>query len=184
MSRPRGFTLVELLVALGLFTVIAGAIAAVSATGLRCWTQAQEALTTLPRLTTCLEHLATQLRSSVTLPDTPWTSGAGTLTFVTTEDQGLTPIIVTYQRTPDGHLVERHTPLANHTRQDHQWFPHVSVLTVHYGYFTEDGTLAWEPTWADPDHVPKLVQITLGPLTKTVLIPTGVFGTYERGGRG
>lgn len=189
MTGRRGFTLVELLVTASLLAVVAGGLYGTYAIGLRTWVRTQDTLTTLPRLTLGLERVAAQLRSSLMLPETPWVGGDGRLAFVTAR-RGLDPVRVLYQRTPAGCVIEQTVSLMDHQQSTHQWLEHVRAFTVTYAYVTEEGTVAWEPAWADPEHLPRLVRLTVTTatpstpartLTKTVWIPTGVLGTYERG---
>ena len=195
MTRPRGLTLVELLVTVGLFMMVAAAIYGTYAVAMRAWTQAQATLVVTPRLTACLEDMAAQLRRGVMLPEHPWASGERGIMF-TTIDHGVTPVAVRYEWASDGQLVEqRHLLMQGLSRaapsRAYVWLVHATTWAVRYGYLSEDGVLAWESQWTDPEHVPQLVTVTLAAqagrqppitLSKTILIPTGVWGTYERGG--
>jgi len=191
MSSRRGFTLIELLVTAALFAMVAGGLYGTYVIALRTWTRTQATLTTLPDLTVGFEHLASQLRSGLVLAEAPWSDGDGRLAFVTAP-HGWDPMQITYQRTPEGRLIEQAVSLADQAqpRRTRQWVDHVTAFTVTYGYVTEDGALAWEPSWPDVDHLPRLLRLTVTvgarstpakTFTKTVWIPTGVLGTYERG---
>lgn len=186
-QRRVGFTLIELMVATGLFTIVAGGIYGTYAAGLRTWSRAQETLTVTPRLALCLEHLAAQARSSVAFPQRPWASGEGSLAFVTVRADRW-PVAVAYVRTPEGHLVERQETLTGELLREHHWVTGVTAFTLAYGYLEEDGTLVWQPLWGDPEHLPQLVRLTVTTtgasrrvttLTKTIGIPTGELGTIR-----
>ena len=191
MKFSRGMTLVELTVSAGLFVVVAGGIYGAYAAGFRAWSQAQSALADLPQMTNVLEHLARQLRSGVALPQGAWSGGETGLVFPTAEEE-VHPVTVSYRLDRDGRLTEEVSSMTGLETRSRLWLSRVERFSATFGYAGEDGALAWEPGWQDAEQVPRLVRVAIRVrrpqarplvLVKTVLISTGVVGTYEWGAR-
>ncbi|MBI3291690.1 MAG: type II secretion system protein [Elusimicrobia bacterium] len=186
-----GFTLLELLIASSLFLTAASGLFGAARAGLQAWAQAQENLHTHPRMIQCLEQMAAQLRGGLLLSEAPWKSEEKRFTFVASED-GLAPLSVTYEQTPQGTLVETQRLLPEGEPQVKQWLTHVTDFKVSYGYLSDKGEgIRWEPSWEDQGVLPGLVQVRLAVqgaggslfLTKVVLITRGALGVHEHSPR-
>ncbi len=159
--RRSGFTLIELMLAGALSSLVIGSLYAIALTGFRTWCRTQDQIHVTRRMVQCLERMGGQMRNAVFIPEIPWETKPQRLTFVTVEE-GTVPVQVSYERLSRGEFIETSKILPHGENRNHQWLTGVTSFHISYGFFSEDGkNVRWKPEWDDDKHLPCLVQVTL-----------------------
>jgi general secretion pathway protein J len=189
----RGFTLIEMLVSVAIFSVIAVAVYSAFAGGVGAWRSAQEFSSTYQTARLVLEDMARELKNSVTLDGPDFVGERQRLSFLTV---GQPPAAkrppaetritrVTYEVRRDrasatSSLVRVEAAHGDGSQRDETELVvgPVSRFELLYTYKDERGQVVpWRDAWRVSDAVPLGVKITLvvgeTRFTKLVFVPHG-----------
>ncbi len=187
----RGFTLVELLVSLSIFSIISLAVYSSFAAGIAAWRKAQEFSSVYQTSRLLLNDIARELKNTVKITGGKFEGGARSLSFVTVQQDpylssrsgrhriskvsyelrrnGTSPGFTLYRRMgADLKKRARARPLVDS----------IDSLEFQYTYKNSAGKLQpWSKVWNMTDQIPFGVKIDLSiggtGFSKMVLIPHG-----------
>lgn len=167
-----GLTLLELMVAASLTTILGAAVVVLLGRGLTAWQRAQTRLTQIFQMEKALEKMDEELHNSVAVADRPFEAGAAEFTFATSQTPTrliqVTYKIVSDDRTGTHTLVRVWKPFpadADSAVQTKTLVPTLRTFSVEYGQLVgadDQKRVEWTRTWdlvKNSGHVPKLLRI-------------------------
>ena len=189
-SKGRsGFTLLELLIALTLFTVVMVIVGSVFGTGIVAWKRGEEEIGLYQDLRLALDRMAVELRNSLSYENTPFEGQRDLLSFVqlhTSRFSSAPPewVQVTYEMTTNSgtpSLVRRVSPFSKDKTEEDVLLSNVSEVQFSYPSLEKKGEWEWKEKWdfekfkGPPPFVKMAFVMTGGErLEKIFWIPTGV----------
>lgn len=192
ISRLRGFTLIELTIAMTIFAVIAVSIYATLNAGSRVWTRANPLIEANQASRFFFDNVSRDLKNIIKYSesDPVFEGDARRISFMTLVEswrEGLRQLEVarvTYSLDTDTASIKR--TVAGITEGFDENNPVSSEIiknlkpddfAFEYCYKEagsgEDYSYAWSGAWNDTTKIPRGVRIKLGALKKTIFIPTG-----------
>ena len=191
-SSNRGFTFIEVLIAIAVYAVIALSLFTAFHAGVRLWKNSDEQMQENQRLRFLLTNFSADLRNALncsTDPPAPRYQFVGEsqkIAFMTLRDESFGFVTrralakVVYEIDPDKHALLRRVA----TRQegfDEQFAKPIQILEgveplyFSYAYQSEtEGVFSWQPVWKNKaNNLPKGVKLRAGAYEQTVLVPTG-----------
>lgn len=198
--KPKGFTLLELMVASALTAVLAGATAVLVSRGLTAAQRTQGAVQQLFLLERTAEKMGRELRNAVPVSDGRFEGTQGTISFLTSEGPTtLTSVRYRFIRSETGNSLVREWqpfPAGDEPLRSATLLTRVVNFSILYGMIKEEGgrrLLQWSEIWsvppAEPAVLPELVQVRLESqdskgrpysVTREFLIPQGVLRSPSR----
>jgi general secretion pathway protein J len=192
-GEQHGFTLLEVLVSMAIFSVVALAIYSAFAGGVSAWRRAQEFSSTYQTARLVLDDMAQELKSAVTISGTDFVGESRSLSFLTVLQYPLGPgrpadpriTRVTYEAQRDRATATY--ALSRLEASEVEGAPRGEtelvvnpISSVEFQYTSKDDQgriVPWRDTWRVSDAVPLGVKITLvvegTRFTKLVFIPHG-----------
>ncbi|MGE5279543.1 MAG: prepilin-type N-terminal cleavage/methylation domain-containing protein [Deltaproteobacteria bacterium] len=164
-AQPRGFTMIEVLIVVALFSVIGVSLFQCFATGLKVWKAATQPNFSYRRAVLCLERLGRELRQQRTYPNTTWTGRDDALTFASVIHNRVYNITYAF----DKDAVRREAfvvgagPFAGSV-DSREVIPQVRAAAFSYwGYDPQSGGFAFSDEWTvGPGKLaPDAVRVTL-----------------------
>ncbi len=189
--KEQGFTLIELVVSLTIFSVISLAIYSSFAGGISVWRKAREFSAVYQTARLLLDDMATELKNAVKVSGTEFNGGPRSLSFITLRQgshgasaRRATQIVkVTFEvlRDPSasGYALFRRQASNLKVRGEAELMVgSLSSLEFQYTYKNSVGEIQpWAKVWKMNDELPLGVKITLNiggtQFTKMVFIPHG-----------
>lgn len=190
-----GFTLLELLVSLSIFSIISLAVYSSFAGGIGAWRMAQEFSTTYQTARLLLDDMARELKNAVSISETEFVGERKKLSFLTVRqspysigqpaNHQITRVTYELQRDQDSSgdalfRLESSDLEKSKGRQEETELMVGSVSEFALQYTYKDGkgeVLPWKDSWDLTDEIPLGVKMTLKigetSFTKTVFIPHG-----------
>jgi type II secretion system protein J len=190
-----GFTLLELLVSLSIFSIISLAVYSSFAGGIGAWRTAQEFSTTFQTARLLLDDMARELKNAVSISETEFVGERKKLSFLTVRQSPYSTnqpanhkiTRVTYELRRDqnssGDALFRLEASDIDESQGSQeetelMVGSISEFALQYTYKDGKGeVLPWKDSWGLSDEIPLGVKMTLKigetRFTKTVFIPHG-----------
>jgi prepilin-type N-terminal cleavage/methylation domain-containing protein len=190
-GKEKGFTLIEMVVSLTIFSVISLSVYSAFAGGLSVWRKAKEFSSIYQTARLLLDQMALELKNSVKVSSTEFKGGPRMISFITLRqgNQGTSPskdsqiAKVTFEvlRDPSGQgyaLFRRHTSSLKKRGEAELMVGSLSSLDFQYTYKNGTGMLEpWTKVWKMNDEIPLGVKIILNiggtQFTKMVFIPHG-----------
>lgn len=196
-SKRPGFTLMELLITIAIFTIIATAIYSSLSAGIRVWNHSNRAIEEFQSMRIFFAMLSADLRNAVVydIQGANFEAAPGRMTFMALvmiagkeRKIGTELAKVTYYL--DGAAKTVNRAVAGKAEGfDLNKAKAVGVLTgienkdfdIEYCYKEAAGGSGyeWKREWADTRKVPSGVRIRTGDVTRYVFIPTGTMGGGE-----
>jgi len=204
--KIKGFTLIELIIAMLIFSIIAVAIYSTFSTGLIAWRKGEESSRSYQDARLILNRMALELRNAFFYSNIKFVGKANELYFATFLPFSSLPGIDQLQLYRVAyHLDNNHSlqyqeeslPEVFQGKEEkaQEFASSVQELSFAYGYeyFREgkkEPQFIWKDEWIDKKAVPSLVRITLIlegnsgtpegiTFVRTVYLPTGIMGIEE-----
>jgi len=198
-----GFTMIELLVAVLIFSIIASVVYSVFSTGTSVWRRTKDATQISMVINSVLEDLAKELRAAIkyTGKDTSleFTGEKDKIYFcslsdtVTDEGQYKEIYRISYyadsgQEAETLDLFKRKAPLIKGGFEIDDTEERVLVASlddfkIEYAYRDSMGEIAWSQEWKNSDEIPQALRVGIHKseveLTKYISIPTGKLTELE-----
>ncbi len=189
--RQEGFTLVEMLVSLSIFSIISLAVYSSFAAGIGAWRKAQEFSSVYQTSRLLLDDMARELKNSVEIAGSNFEGGPRSLSFVTvTQSPYLKDYLKDHQiskvsyelrrdRVSSGYaLFRRKTSNIKKRGEAELMVDSITNLNFQYTYKNSEGNLQpWNEVWNVRDEIPFGMKIDLSiqgtRFTKMVIIPHG-----------
>ncbi len=189
--KEQGFTLIELVVSLTIFSVISLPIYSSFAGGISVWRKAQEFSSVFQTARLLLDDMAMELKNAVKVSGTEFNGGPRRLTFITLRqgshgasartDTQIAKVTFEVLRDPSGQgyaLFRRQASNLKVRGKAELMVGSLSSLDFQYTYINSVGELQpWAKVWKMNDELPLGVKITLNiggtQFTKIVFIPHG-----------
>jgi len=190
-KKEQGFTLIEMVVSLTIFSVISISVYSSFAVGISVWRKAKEFSSVYQTARLLLDHMATEIKNAVKVSGTKFNGGPRIISFITLrqENQGTSASMdsqiakVTFEvlRDPSGQgyaLFRRHATNLKRRGEAELMVGALSSLDFQYTYKNSNGKLEpWAKVWKNNDEIPLGVKIILNiggtRFTKMVFIPHG-----------
>ncbi len=198
MKNRKGFTFIELCIAVVIFSVVAIAVYSCFTTGMLAWKKTESSSCLYQDARVTLELMANELRNSLASDKWIFEGQAKEMGFVLLASPPL------QKKSAFGNIYKVRYYLEDDKLMRHQkdlkallgeggtesaseeLIQNVKSLNLEYRYKSEDveGSFFWQGAWLPKEKAPKGVRITiiLKPdvtFTKYVIIPTGVIGAEE-----
>ncbi len=164
----RGFTLIEMLIALGILSTVTLAAAAALRTGVDAWRRTELTTRMTQEARRVLEELGRELRASATVPGKPWELEADRLAFDTVRIDGEDPgyFRMTYfigkkdgplEKIREGYRKDdEKAKAAFHTESD------AEILFLYPDYNPENPeTTLWKAEWNSEGIIPPVIRVRL-----------------------
>ncbi len=189
--KEQGFTLIELVVSLTIFSVISLSIYSSFAGGISVWRKAQEFSSVYQTARLLLDDIAMELKNAVKVSGTEFNGGPRRLSFITfrqgshgasaRRDSQIAKVTFEVRRDPSaaGYALFRRQASNLKVRGEAELIVgSLSSLDFQYTYINSVGELQpWAKVWKMNDELPIGVKITLNiggtQFTKMVFIPHG-----------
>ncbi len=201
----KGFTLIELMVAVAIFSVLAVSLGATLRSGLSVWKKGEDATALNQEARIVLSQIARELRHMTAFPGGALQGAGDKIEFYTLKtDKEI--VYLTYKpayvdvdegKSMDWRLqrIEKrfrhgleHKKLK--TEETVTSFPTEIHFEYAYAPAMEDDSVRWEPQWKDKESYPAAVRVTFSlhkqedsetPMifVKTCVIPTGLLVAYK-----
>jgi len=189
--KEQGFTLIELVVSLTIFSVISLSIYSSFAGGISVWRKAQEFSSVYQTARLLLDDIAMELKNAVKVSGTEFNGGPRRLSFITLRqashgasarrDTQIAKVTFEVLRDPSasGYALFRRQASNLKVRGEAELIVgSLSSLDFQYTYINSVGELQpWATVWKMSDELPLGVKITLNiggtQFTKMVFIPHG-----------
>jgi len=189
--KEQGFTLIELVVSLTIFSVISLSIYSSFAGGISVWRKAQEFSSVYQTARLLLDDIAMELKNAVKVSGTEFNGGPRRLSFITLRqgshgasarrDTQIAKVTFEVLRDPSasGYALFRRQASNLKVRGEAELIVgSLSSLDFQYTYINSVGELQpWAKVWKMSDELPLGVKITLKiggtQFTKMVFIPHG-----------
>ncbi len=189
--KEQGFTLIELVVSLTIFSVISLSIYSSFAGGISVWRKAQEFSSVYQTARLLLDDIAMELKNAVKVSGTEFNGGPRRLSFITLRqashgasarrDTQIAKVTFEVLRDPSasGYALFRRQASNLKVRGEAELMVgSLSSLDFQYTYINSVGELQpWAKVWKMNDELPLGVKITLNiggtQFTKMVFIPHG-----------
>ncbi len=189
--KDQGFTLIELVVSLVIFSVISLSIYSSFAGGISVWRKAQEFSSVYQTARLLLDDMAMELKNAVKVSGTEFNGGPRSLSFITlrqgshgasaSEVTQIAKVTFEVLRDPSasGYALFRRQAFNLKVRGEAELMVgSLASLEFQYTYKNSDGGLQpWAKVWKMNDELPLGVKITLKiggtQFTKMVFIPHG-----------
>ncbi len=189
--KEQGFTLIELVVSLTIFSVMSLPIYSSFAGGISVWRKAQEFSSVYQTARLLLDDMAMELKNAVKVSGTEFNGGPRRLTFITLRqgshgvsarsDTQIAKVTFEVLRDPSGQgyaLFRRQASNFKVRGEAELMVGSLSSLDFEYTYKNNVGELQpWAKVWKINDELPLGVKITLDiggtQFTKMVFIPHG-----------
>ena len=189
--KERGFTLIELVVSLTIFSVISVAVYSSFASGISVWRKAREYSSVYQTARLLLDDMALELKNAVKVSGTEFKGGSRMISFITlrqgthgtsaSRDSQIAKVAFEVRRDPSGRgyaLFRRHTSSLKKSGEADFMVGSLSSLDFQYTYKNSTGVLEpWSKVWKVNDEIPLGVKIILNiggtRFTKMVFIPHG-----------
>jgi type II secretion system protein J len=190
-----GFTLLELLVSISIFSIISLAVYSTFAGGIGAWRTAQEFSTTYQTARLLLDDMARELKNAVSITDAEFVGGQKKLSFLTVrqspystgqpDNHQITRVTYELQKDQDSSgdaLFRLESPDLEESKEGQEetllMVGSVTKFALQYTYKNGKGeVLPWKDSWNLGDKIPLGVKMTLKigetSFTKTVFIPHG-----------
>ncbi len=196
-NRLRGLTLVELLVALSIFAIVAVALYSTFGTGISTWKKIKQAQDLYQDIRLTLDKMALDLENAVLYSEKPefvnFQGGKSKISFYSTVETsqalpGHTELRkIAYSLDESGHILQRREQAlfnsGQNTEEEAQEIAAaISRLDFFYCYEDEhaEPPYKWQDSWDFPQELPQGIKIELGldteknlVFSKYVFIPTG-----------
>ncbi len=191
VRENQGFTLIELVVSLTIFSVISLSVYSSFAAGIKVWRRSQEFSSVYQTARVVLDSMAMELTNTVKLAGSEFQGGARTVSFISvprdnkgrelSRDSQVAKVTFEVRRDPqgNGYALFRRQALSLERRGDAQLMVgSLDSVDFEYTYQNNVGGLQpWMRTWRRENEIPLGVKITLKlggtAFTKMVLIPHG-----------
>jgi len=189
--KEQGFTLIELVVSLTIFSVISLPIYSSFAGGISVWRKAREFSSVYQTARLLLDDIATELKNAVKVSGTEFNGGPRSISFITLRrgshgasarrDTQIAKVTFEVLRDPSasGYALFRRQASNLKVRGEAELMVgSLSSLDFQYTYINSVGELQpWAKVWKMNDELPLGVKITLDiggrQFTKMVFIPHG-----------
>jgi prepilin-type N-terminal cleavage/methylation domain-containing protein len=189
--KEQGFTLIELVVSLTIFSVISLSVYSSFASGISVWRKAQEFSSVYQTARLLLDHMAMELKNAVKVFGTEFNGGPRMISFITLRqttqgararrDTRVAKVTFEVRRDPSGRgyaLFRRHATNLKRRGEAELMVGSISSLDFQYTYKNSVGELQpWAKVWKMNDELPLGIKITLNiggtQFTKLVFIPHG-----------
>ena len=193
LRNYQGFTLIEILVSLSIFSIIALAVYASFAGGIGAWKKAQEFSSVYQTSRLLLQDMARELKNTVPITGIQFEGGPGKISFVTATQNpfskldapitshGLSRVSYELRRGRSYSqlgLYRRKNPDLKTPGEAQRIVDSIEKMEFHYTYKTEAGEMQpWSGVWEMTDQIPYGVKIDLtmsgSHFTKMIVIPHG-----------
>jgi prepilin-type N-terminal cleavage/methylation domain-containing protein len=179
-SKRRGFTLIEIIVAATICSIVAIGLGAALVSGLRLWNRIQSPGKYQLHVVVALEQLARQLRQSVNVSARPFNGRQNGVSFVSVTGDSLIEYAYEYRPTEGALVVEKRSFSGkedNPSAAEPEYVLRgVDALAIRYlSPEDKDGAGEWADQWDKPGRVPLAVRIEGSQagraFGKTVLMP-------------
>ena len=191
----KGFTLVEMLVAFIIFSIISITVYSVFRSGLKTWTASSEWLEENQKARNFFSFVSRDLKNMVNYSkDMPFEGKEGEMTFMTIADSraavGDEPpgrlVKVSYGYDPDKKVALRRVAgqaegFDGKLAKETELADEIEKFKLEYAYkpVYEAEKYRWKSDWKSKKNLPRGVRIQLNDLQTTVFIPSGVLGNEE-----
>lgn len=156
--KPTGFTLIEILIGLSIFTIIITSIYATFRQGISVFRRSEEKIALYQEVRLALEEICSAIRNTVSLGAEKFEGNSTSLNFVTIDAQKQILSKITYQWDKN-RLLKRVKFLTWVENEDLEEEMIESITKVDFKYLGfEDDT--WFETWNEAKH-PKAVRLVL-----------------------
>lgn len=190
MNR-KGFTFIELLIALTIFSIIATSMYFTLNTGIKVWSRSNESIRENQRFRICFDIISKDLKNIIAYPPIKPEWGAERISFPAIVDtyegdtvktelvkvifyfddikKGLVRVCATVKEGFDEAYAEEKILLDD-----------IENLAFQYCYKIKDEErYEWKDTWGFDDKIPRGIRIKADNFEKTVFIPVGELGEKE-----
>ena len=197
-KRPQGFTFLELMIALTIFSIMAVSIYSVLGAGIRVWRGSNAIIERNQSLRSFFDAISSDLKNAVKYKGIEFEGQAREMSFMALVDisdpaNGSTRTElakVIYSFDEGSKTVKRYvaTKESGFDKANAEGVDIVSgIEDVSFSYCYKDETLivpyVWKDTWQVPEIIPPGVNIKMKELEKRVFIPMGeLVKTEETGG--
>jgi len=205
--KNKGFTLIELIIAMLIFSIVAVAIYSTFSTGLIAWRKGEESSRSYQNARLILNKMALELRNAFFYSNIKFVGKANELYFATflpfSSVPGIDHQLQLYRvayHLDNNHSLQRQEESLPEVFQGkeekaQEFSSSVRELSFAYGYEyygegKKEPQFIWKDEWTDKEAVPSLVRITLTlegnsgtpegiTFVRTVYLPTGIIGIEE-----
>lgn len=178
-TKSKGITLIELLVAITIFSVVGVAVGSIFASGIKVWRRAEGLNIRQRKALLGLEKVAQELRSSLDFPDIGFSGEKDWLSFPLLVDQDIAKVTYVFDSQQGVIFREENAfrDILDEKEGERKGFlPSVSGLSLSYWFFDGDEEeYRWRDSWSEEEGIPLAIKIELmhgdETFTETVSIP-------------
>ncbi len=190
----KGFTLVEMLVALTIFSIVALSVSSIFRSGVRTWRAGNEWSEENQTFRTFFQTITKELQNSVNYsPEMPFEGTGREISFLTLEDRhdfkrgtALALVRVIYRYDAKKKKVDRMVSgqeqgfEARNAKLEGS-MENIPSFEAAYAYkpIYENGPVRWKDEWRDEKTIPGGVRIKIGDFHTAVCIPAGILGDED-----
>jgi prepilin-type N-terminal cleavage/methylation domain-containing protein len=189
----RGFTFVELLIALTIFSIVAVSVYSVFRAGIRLWKANDEAYGSRRAARFFFDTLSSDLRNSFIYPGVDVTAGADTISFMTIETVGSASggpssriALVRYKIDAGSRRVTRVSAgaeelfeAANAEPSEFTFGEGEAGFSYCFVSKTELAAYEWRDAWTAKDRMPRGVRVRFGRFDRWISVPIGELGSGD-----
>lgn len=189
-KRPSGFTFIELLVAMLIFSIVAISIYLSFNVGIHAWRKGEDGYKTRQGMRYLLSSISRELRNAVNSKEIAFSGGADGVSFCKAAN-GLFKVSYEFDSSKNEIYKVVWTYKENFSAQPgtrSRLASGISDFKLQYSY-TKDEKIEWSDTWEEANIVPIAVKVSLTynpggeaqpvAISETVWIPTGVLKEKE-----